>query len=62
MDKIRIFYGEDGQTYATIIAGNGEPIFTSEGHENAGDVRDVVATHFPGVTVDDETLEPTLEA
>ena len=53
--RIRLFTGEDGKAYATVIAaGNNEPIFTSEGHANGSDVRELVDRYFPDAELDDE--------
>jgi len=33
----RVFEGSDGQWYATVYGGNGEPIATTEGHKDRRD-------------------------
>lgn len=37
IQKIEVFKGVDGGWYIRLIAGNNEPLFTSEGHENRVD-------------------------
>jgi hypothetical protein len=43
---VELFKGEDGQFYFRLIAVNGEPLATSEGHKNRADVLAVVLTYF----------------
>jgi uncharacterized protein YegP (UPF0339 family) len=50
-DYARLFQGKDGGWYVTVLAGNGEPIFQTEGHQNHADALEVVASRFPGIRV-----------
>ena len=45
--KIKVFKGTDGQWYFTLVADNGEPLATSEGHKNHADVSQVLNRYFP---------------
>jgi uncharacterized protein YegP (UPF0339 family) len=39
--RIKVFKGADGDWYIRLIAGNNEPLFTSEGHQNKGDASQI---------------------
>lgn len=42
--RFETFTGEDGQTYARILGGNGEPMFVGEGHPDPSDAEDSITT------------------